>query len=225
MVKIIIVSRFGEPKTLAVKNLKLDELYKKCKFRKAEHFEKRHTWKVNKDGDNINVHVYAKNEGRSGIINKYEFAPPLDKDLFYGNVAIVASKDAECQQLIDCTAPEWGKINEVLHGGFEDLGCEEDSEEEYIPPELMTDHGYSKEDDFVADDNEELEYGSSDPSEDEYDFEGDGSSPSGDEFDNASNAGSGDGDADDEKEEDEDSDDGADPDDSELSEEEFIEEN
>ena len=40
MVKIVIVGKFGEPKTLNVSNLNLEELYKKCKFRKKDYFFK-----------------------------------------------------------------------------------------------------------------------------------------------------------------------------------------
>ena len=224
MVHIVIVSRFGEVKTLKVNNFKLDELYKKCKFRKSDNFEKRHTWKVKLNGNEIFVHVYAKNEGRAGTVNKYEFAPPLDKVLFFGNLAIVASKDLECKQEVDCNALEWKKINEVLHGGFEDLDYEEDSDEEYIPPELKAQHGYSKENNFIVDDDEELEYGSSDPSEDEYDFNDNESNPSEDEYDNNGSVGVGEDDGDDDDDDDNEPDDDG-GDDSELSEEEFIQEN
>ena len=36
MVKIVIINRYGETKTLTLSSLNYDELYKKCKFRKKK---------------------------------------------------------------------------------------------------------------------------------------------------------------------------------------------
>ena len=64
---------------------------------------------------------------------------------------------------------EWKKIYEFLFGGFEDLGSEEESEEDYVAPENLTKHGYEK-DGFVVEDGE-VEYSKSadsDEDDDEY---------------------------------------------------------
>jgi hypothetical protein len=34
--------------------------------------------------------VYAKNTGRANTENKYELHPPLDKDLYFGYIAIIS---------------------------------------------------------------------------------------------------------------------------------------
>ena len=45
-----------------------------------------------------------------------------------------------------------------MFGGFDDLDVEEEeSEEEEIPAEFLTKEGYSKEDGFIVDDDEEIE--------------------------------------------------------------------
>ena len=51
---IIIVERGGSLKSLAVKDLKMDDLYKKCGFKSAENFKKHCEWKIKKaDFSNI----------------------------------------------------------------------------------------------------------------------------------------------------------------------------
>ena len=66
----------------------------------------------------------------------------------------------------------WEKIYEKLMGGFEDLiDDDEESEEDYIPPQFKTKQGYSKEDNFIVDDDD-IAYNTSStaPSEDEFAF-------------------------------------------------------
>jgi len=171
MVKLVIINRYGETKTLALASLNYDELYKKCKFRKKEGFEKRHTWKLKWEDKDMFVHLFAKVEGRHTIINKYDLPPPLDKILFYGSMAIVASSDEEGDTPVDCTTDTWQILYEQLFGGFDDLEDEDTSEEEFIPPALRAQHGYSKENNFIVNDNEALEYDTpSGSSEEEYQF-------------------------------------------------------
>lgn len=136
-------------------------MYKKCGFKKEEGFERQVEWKLKMDGNKYYVHVYAKTDGRANSENKYDFPPPIDTKLFYGNCAIVAqmkSKD-HTQEYIDLSVPLWDKIYEKLFGGFEDLTttAKEDEEEEDelddIPEEEKTKHGYLK-DGFVVDSSE-----------------------------------------------------------------------
>lgn len=158
---ILIVEKLGSLKSLCVKDFKENELYKKCGFKKEEGFERQVEWKLKMDGNKYYVHVYAKTDGRANSENKYDFPPPIDTKLFYGNCAIVAqmkSKDHN-QEYIDLSVPLWDKIYEKLFGGFEDLTttAKEDEEEEDelddIPEEEKTKHGYLK-DGFVVDSSE-----------------------------------------------------------------------
>jgi len=180
MVKLVIINCTGEMKTLAVNSLNYDELYKKCKFRKKDGFEKHHTWKLKWESADIFIHLFAKTEGRHTIINKYELPPPMDKILFYGSMAIVASSDEEGESPVDCTTDKWQLLSEKLFGGFEDLEDEDTSEEEFIPEALRAQHGYSKENNFIVNDDEALEYDTaSQTSEEEYQFSGDEDSDDG----------------------------------------------
>ena len=174
MVKIVLISRFGETRTLSISSFNYDELYKKCKFRKSDDFEKRHTWKLIWNNENIFIQLFSKDNGRATSINKYELPPPLEKEIYYGCMALVATSDVECQSVVNLTTDQWQILYEKLHGGFEDLEDEDTSEEEFIPPALRAQHGYSKEDNFIMNDDEDIEYDTpSQDSEDEYDFEND----------------------------------------------------
>ena len=170
MVKFVAIYRLGNIETKEVTSI--DNLYKKCKFRKKKNFEKIHSWTILMNKQKIFLNLFGKDEGRHQSINKYELPPPVDKKLFYGCLGIVASKDKEIKILIDLTKEMWEKIYDKLMGGFEDLGNEEeDSEEDYIPPQFKTKQGYSKEDNFIVDDDD-IAYNTSSTaaSEDEFAF-------------------------------------------------------
>lgn len=155
---VIIVDKSGSLKLLSIKDFKLDELFKKCGFKKAEDFNKQTEWSVKIEGKKYCVQVYAKTDGRANYENKYDFPPPIDTKLFYGSCAIIAQqkKDDGTKCYINLSIQLWNKIYEKLFGGFEDLvtTAKEDEEEEdelaNIPKEKKTKHGYLK-DGFVVD--------------------------------------------------------------------------
>ena len=175
---IIIVERLGSLKILSIKDFKLDELYKKCGFKKAEDFNKQTEWNVKYDGKKYAIQVFAKADGRANSENKYDFPPPIDTKLFYGSCAIIAQvkKDDGSKVYSNLTLPLWNKIYEKLFGGFEDLAAtaKEDEEEEdelaNVPKEKKTKQGYLK-DGFVVDssDTEENSTSASESEDDEDD--------------------------------------------------------
>ena len=153
MTSIIIVDKSASIKATKVKDLTNDTIYKKCGFRKADGFEMRSRFLIKKF-DIDTVEVWARDSGKAGSENKYELPPPIDKDLFFGSIAIVGlDKNKEFCNLTDET---WKKVYEHLFGGFDDVE-NPDSEEEYsedelesVPAEKKTKHGYLK-DGFVVD--------------------------------------------------------------------------
>ena len=155
---IIIVEKGGSLKSLAIKDFKLEELYKKCGFKKADNFVEQHEWKVKVKGDTNTyyIKVFAKTDGKANYENKYDFPPPIDTKLFFGNCAIVASLKKDGTSFTDLSLLLWEKIYEKLFGGFEDLiatAAEDEAEEDEldkIPKELKTKQGYLK-DGFVVD--------------------------------------------------------------------------
>ena len=88
---IIIVEKEGTLKTLSIKDFKLEELYKKCGFKKPDGFTKQAEWGTKLNGIKYITAVYAKSEGKANTENKYDFPPPIDNKLFFGNCVIVAS--------------------------------------------------------------------------------------------------------------------------------------
>lgn len=150
-------------------------LSKKCGFRNPEGFSCYHTWRYrNKHrhpfttAENsmateipkyIYVDIWAKTDGRAGQENKYELPPPIDEQLFFGNMALVARIDKE--NAIHLTIELWNKIYEALFGGFEDLTstAAEDEKEvdelDSVPAYKKTSNGYLKDGFVVEDDSED----------------------------------------------------------------------
>ena len=159
MASIVLIETNGTVKTLKTKELTADTLYKKCGFRINEDFTCRHTWhvklaKAGAEKEKYIISVWAKKTGKAGGENKYDFPPPIDKDLFFGTCAVVRT-DAE-GAFIDLMKETWLKIYEKLFGGFEDIGDEDEYSEdelENVDPSLLTKNGYLK-DGFVVSDKE-----------------------------------------------------------------------
>jgi len=155
MVMIVVIDKTGELKGCKF-NVEKDELYKKCKFKKPDNFELRHTWRTKKKTYSFNkVSIYARDTGKANTENKYDMPPPIDSILYFGSIVLRAEDE---DGLVDLTVEEWETFYEDLFGGFENLNdtAKEDEEEEDeledVPPEMKTKSGYLK-DDFVVEDN------------------------------------------------------------------------
>ena len=166
---IVIVDKTASLKSLSVKEFSEPDLYKKCGFKQPDNFERRNTWNVKypsgSTGKRYHVSLFAKNIGRANSENKYDFPPPVDKELYFGSCALVAkTKNADgILSHTNLSVELWEKIYEKLFGGFEDLATTalEDENEidelENVPKEFKTKQGYLK-DGFVVDDSgDELE--------------------------------------------------------------------
>ena len=167
---ILIVNKSGEITETRMKSDEVSEIYKKIGYKTAEELgNPAATWTSGMDS----IRIYGKTKGRAGQENKYDFPPPIDNTLFFGNVCIVCvHTEKEESKLMDLKTQQWDKIYERLFGGFEDLvdengnsvseeESEDDSEDADLP---LTKDGYHK-DGFVVDDD--------DSGEDDYDPEED----------------------------------------------------
>jgi len=159
---LLIIDKSGSPKITVIKDYKHEELYKKCGFKKTDGLELRHTWVVKCDRTNYRVSVFAKDDGKSNMVNKFEFPPPIDTVLYFGSCAVIVEHKNSAGDYVPCniTIPLWDKLYEKLFGGFESLTktCKEDEEEtdelETILKHKKTGSGYLK-DGFIVDSDAE----------------------------------------------------------------------
>ena len=98
-----------------------------------------HTWKTLTH----DIQLYAKKRGKAGTENKYEFPPPVDSELYFGDCLLVNTSG-------DLSPDMWNEYYEGVMQ-FEDIAETEDEEEEVVEGEFS--HGYLK-DGFVVSDNE-----------------------------------------------------------------------
>ena len=173
---IIIVDKSSSLKNLTVKDYKVDELYKKCGFKKADTFILQVEWPVKLDSQKYLIQMYGKLNGKANMENKYDFPPPVDKQLYFGSCALVGMlhDESNSRSHINLSLELWNKIYEKLFGGFEDLaviGTDDDDEEdelENVPKKLKTKKGGYLKDGFVIDSSDTEEAAGSE-TEDEDD--------------------------------------------------------
>jgi hypothetical protein len=175
---IIIIDKGGSLKTLTVKYYKVEELYKKCGFKKPDGFELQVEWPVKLNGQKYLLQMYGKLDGKANMENKYDFPPPVDKKLYFGACAVVGlvRDDSNNVDYINLSIELWNKLYEKLFGGFDDLAltCNEDEDEEDeledVPKHMKTKTGGYLKDGFVIDNSdaeEESLYSSDEPVESE----------------------------------------------------------
>lgn len=157
--EVIIVEKNGTLKPTIIKEFKEESLFKKCGYKNKGNFEKQASWNTKIKNMDYNATLYAKTTGRSTYENKYDFPPPADNTLFFGNCVLVV-KDNATGELINLSLDLWEKIYEKLFGGFENLAetaLEDDNEIDEldtIPKKYKTKTGYLK-DGFIVDSDSE----------------------------------------------------------------------
>jgi hypothetical protein len=109
------------------------------------------------DKDQEVIMVFGKSEGKAGLENKYEFPPPIDNEIYYGNLCLVKCLRGIDNKPLSLRVSEWEKHYEGLFGGFDDCDGSDDEEEpdvlDVISEKRKTKDGYLK-DGFIVDDNE-----------------------------------------------------------------------
>jgi len=156
-IKFVLVEKNGDLKSSEIKEFSLEEICKKCKFKKIDGFDKKAEWGYHAKNENkIVIELYAKDDGLANQENKYDFPPPADHDLFFGACALIC-KDSK-NNIIDLTIEKWNKVYEYLYGGFDSIIDNDDDEDEEdelenINPKRKTKEGYLK-DGFAVDGGE-----------------------------------------------------------------------
>ena len=171
-VSVLIVEKNGSIKETPIKKCVEEEFYKKAGLKSNDGFNCLTTWNVdNLNGKKYCISLYGKKNGRAGQENKYEFPPPVDSDLFFGNCLLVNTLE---EKYISLTTEDWKLVYNHLYGGFEDLNDDSEEEEDEDDDLPKTTTGYVK-DGFIVDDDEDIdeEYEDDDEDEDEDEDEDD----------------------------------------------------
>ena len=146
-VQILIVEKTGELKEQKIKWNGTENLYKKAGFKTDKDFKKLAKWNLIAKNKRFNIEVYGKTSGRAGQENKYDFPPPIDKSLLFGNALVINKSEGS---VVSLSINDWNAIYEKLFGGFEEIGSEDSTESEEEDPGLTrTNSGYYK-DGFVV---------------------------------------------------------------------------
>ena len=151
MPNIVIIEKEGTLKNMNIKSFVESDLFKKAGFKTPTHFDCHTIWNLEFNKKKYSIELYGKTSGRANQENKYEFPPPVDKLLFFGNCILINRifeeplkiKNSTMQnineeqplvlvenKINDITVEEWKLIYNELYGGFEDLNDEEDEDDE-----------------------------------------------------------------------------------------------
>jgi hypothetical protein len=113
---VLIVEKLGNIKQLQIKEYNEKDLYKKCGFKSDNNFNVAAQWKI----EGLTIKLYGKTTGKPNTENKYEFPPPIDNTLFFGNCLLLAHETLKDKN-VDLTLDKWTEYYEILMKGFEDL--------------------------------------------------------------------------------------------------------
>lgn len=105
------------------------------------------------------ISMYCWSEGSESKINKHDLPPPIDNELYYGDILVLRHENGN---LLDLSKDSYNKFYEDAFGGFEDIEDDEElsSEEEPTQSDI----------DFIASEGEvssEAEYTDEEESEEE----------------------------------------------------------
>ena len=124
--------------------------------------------------DEITISIFAFTDGKEKQINKTELPPPIDSEIYYGNIFVFAHVD---NKLINLTLDTYNEFYEHSLGGIEDIGSqdswsEDDEDENSEDREFIASEGSVSEEIEDSDDDEFLDSDHSDDenSEDDNDF-------------------------------------------------------
>ena len=154
MTCVLIVDTKGSIKEHVYKNYDENDLYKKAGFKTDKDFKLHHTFEITKDLVPYRICLFAKSTGKANSENKYEFPPPVDNILFFGN-CILVSKNV-LNQPINFNTKLWNEISTTLFGGFDDIDDDDiDDDDDDDDDIMLTKDGYFK-DDLISGDYSDI---------------------------------------------------------------------
>lgn len=110
MFDILIIDKTA--KIYFMKVVNTDNLYKKIGLKTEEGFFKHCEWNVSiSQYSQLYINLYGKKIGKANNENKFNFPPPLDKEMFFGKCIVVAyTKNNKVIQHISLTQELWNSI-------------------------------------------------------------------------------------------------------------------
>lgn len=157
MVLVVLVDKSGSLTDTKLKAFSVEEICKKAKIKNLEDCARKQVWSVYVQGKVHHIALYARSRGRAGQENKYDFPPPVDNVLYFGNCMLVSQRTvSDANDVLDLTASQWELIYEQLLGGFDSCVDDDDESIDDTRGLHIGKEGYEI-DDFVVDDDEEEE--------------------------------------------------------------------
>jgi DNA-directed RNA polymerase subunit M/transcription elongation factor TFIIS len=163
----LVLTHTGEIKTTKIsiqsdeKGCQLSDLQKFLKKKTAPEVLGKFPWKKH------TLHLVGYKEGKAGTENKHELPPPLDNQLFFGDIILLQAKEENSfTKPIPMTTEDYEMFYTQMFEGFEDL--DENEEDEEDEEEELEE--YENEDEGFVDDEDtkdESEYDEEDEKEDE----------------------------------------------------------
>ncbi len=144
----LVLSHNGEIKTAKISiqseetGCQLTDLQKFLKKKTAPEILGKFPWKKH------SLHLIGYKEGKAGTENKHELPPPLDNQLFFGDIVLLHTKeDTTFAKPLPMTTEEYELFYTQMFEGFEDLdeNEEEDEEEEELEEYENEDEGFEDE--------------------------------------------------------------------------------
>jgi len=110
MFDILIIDK--SKKTSFMKVMNIDNLYKKIGLKTEEGFLKHCEWNISiSNYPQLYINFYGKKIGKANNENKFNFPPPLDKEIFFGKCVLVAyTKINKEVQYISLNEELWNNI-------------------------------------------------------------------------------------------------------------------
>ena len=108
---VLIIQKSGEIKLLQIKQFRIEDLYKKCGFKKGEDMVKIFEWTCTSDNDIANIYLYGKLDGKENMENNYIWPIPMNTKI-YGNCVLVAKN--HIGEYINLDINIWNTIQDQL---------------------------------------------------------------------------------------------------------------
>jgi hypothetical protein len=77
---VLLIDKSGEVHEKEIRGV--ERLYSVCNYRNEDGYEELHTWKQ----IDYTYTLYGKRKGKNNYENKGTFPPPIQQELFYGNL-------------------------------------------------------------------------------------------------------------------------------------------